>query len=165
MRTRPVFAPFLLAGTMSALACSPAHAAICGDGANPVVVTATPVAFGLYSPGSPSPTNANGTVTVACTVVAGNTLPSFTAALDAGIAGSFAPRQMDFAGTRLNYNLYTDAAHTIVWGDGTGGTSTQSYDASGAQGQVNFTVYGQMPAGQYVAPGSYADTITVTVSY
>jgi len=27
------------------------------------------------------------------------------------------------------------------------------------------TVYGQVAAGQYVAPGSYTDTITATVTY
>jgi spore coat protein U-like protein len=27
------------------------------------------------------------------------------------------------------------------------------------------TVYGQVPAGQFVTPGNYADTITVTLTY
>jgi spore coat protein U-like protein len=27
------------------------------------------------------------------------------------------------------------------------------------------TVYGQTPAGQYVSPGSYTDTITATITY
>ena len=29
----------------------------------------------------------------------------------------------------------------------------------------SYTVYGRIPAGQYVAPGSYGNTITVTVTY
>ena len=28
-----------------------------------------------------------------------------------------------------------------------------------------FTVYGQIPAGQHSTPGSYTDTITVSVAY
>jgi spore coat protein U-like protein len=49
----------------------------------------------------------------------------YTLSLDKGVnASTYLPRQMINAGTRLNYNLYTDSAQTTVWGDGTGGTVT-----------------------------------------
>jgi spore coat protein U-like protein len=43
------------------------------------------------------------------------------------------------------------------------GTDTVPLTGNGAA-QVE-TVYGQIPAGQFVAPGSYSDTITATVTY
>ena len=160
---RTLFA--LLLAVMGVIAAQPAHAALCGTGLNPLLVSATPMSFGLYSPGAGSPTTATGTVTVSCTVTVTDTLPSFAVALSAGLWGSFSARKMDFAGTRLNYNLYTTGAYTTVWGDGTGGTATAAYDSSASLGSINFTVYGAVPASQYVAPGLYGDTITVTVTY
>jgi spore coat protein U-like protein len=64
----------------------------------------------------------------------------------------------------LNYSLYTNAARTTVWGDGSGGTSTVSNTGSGVA--QNFTVYARVPLGQTsVATGAYADTVQVTVTY
>src|SRR6266487_1298814 len=53
----------------------------------------------------------------------------------------FIPRKMVNAGTLLNYNLYTDAARTTVWGDGTGGTVTVSGSSNGS---TTHTVYGRI---------------------
>lgn len=142
-----------------------AHAATCGTGLDPIIVSATPTAFGTYSPGAGAPDTANGTVTIACTAPVTDTLPNFTVALDGGSAASFTPRQMSFASLHLNYNLYTSSAFTTVWGDGTSGTVTQNYDSGSGLGTINLTAYGNLPSGQYAAPGNYADTITVTVSY
>jgi spore coat protein U-like protein len=64
----------------------------------------------------------------------------------------------------LSYSLYTDAARTNVWGDGTGSTATIGNTGTGAV--QNVTVYGRIPGSQSSAPpGSYADTISVTVTY
>jgi spore coat protein U-like protein len=65
----------------------------------------------------------------------------------------------------LSYNLYTDAGHTMIWGDGSGGTSTNSFGGLISLGSTSFTVYGRVPKGQYPMPGSFTDTITVTVTY
>ena len=158
-----LFMAVLLAVTLGIV--GSAFAATCGTALNPIILSATPTAFGVYSPGSASPTTANGTVTVACTTFVTDTLPSFTVALSTGAGASFSPRQMNFIGSHLNYNLYTAAAFTAVWGDGTGGTSTQSYNASASLGVTSFTVYGRVPTGQYVSTGAYTDTIIVTVNY
>jgi spore coat protein U-like protein len=42
---------------------------------------------------------------------------------------------------------------------------TQTYSTILSFGIINFTTFGRVPAGQYVATGTYNDTITVTVTY
>jgi spore coat protein U-like protein len=62
----------------------------------------------------------------------------------------------------LNYGLFSNGTWTTNWGN-TSGTNWVSGTGNGAA--QGLTVYGQIPAGQYVTPGSYADTIGVTVTY
>lgn len=66
------------------------------------------------------------------------------------------------AGQLLGYGLFRDAAHTQNWGN-TIGTDTQSGTGTGAE-QI-FTVFGDLPASQFVGAGSYADTITATLTF
>jgi spore coat protein U-like protein len=63
---------------------------------------------------------------------------------------------------QLNYNLYTDSAWTIVWGDGSGISSIQSVAGNST---TTLNVYGQIPAGQDAAVGNYTDTIIATVTF
>jgi spore coat protein U-like protein len=135
-------------------------------------VTATGPAFGTYDPLNVSATNSNGSVTVTCNIpVSITAAASATVSLNAGSSGSFAMRKMLFGANPLSYNLYIDNAHTQVWGDGTGGSSAVAdsfvFVLSGGLSQtVTTTIYGQIPASQLtVVPGSYSDTITVTVNY
>lgn len=44
--------------------------------------------------------------------------------LDYEVRFSFSSRYMLSGANRLYYNMYTDAARTVVWGDGTAGSST-----------------------------------------
>ncbi|HEY0106803.1 MAG TPA: spore coat protein U domain-containing protein [Rhizomicrobium sp.] len=149
---------------LAALASGSASAATCGGLPNPILVTATGVAFGLYSPGANAPARSNGTVTVTCTITIGATLPSFTIALSAGTYGTFTQRKMGFGTARLNYNLYTTDALGTIWGDGTTPSATQSYTAS-ALALTSFTVYGSLAIHQFASLGVFADGITVTVTY
>ncbi len=137
---------------------------VCNSFALPINVSATPLSFGNYSPGSAAPTDSNSTVRVYCSNLT-NLLPSFTVSLSAGGAGAFNPRKMSNGSSRLNYNMFIDSTYTTIWGDGTSGTATQSYTQSENLGQISFTDYGQVPASQFVTAGSYTDTITVTVTY
>ena len=142
----------------------PAEAADCGG--TGLVITADTVAFGTYLSTSGSPTDANGRITVDCAVhQKSDFLPNLTITLSAGQAATFSPRKMANAALRLNYNLYTTAACTAVWGDGTGGTVKQSYSHGTNLFTTNFTVYGRIPASQGVGGGAYTDTITVTINY
>jgi spore coat protein U-like protein len=132
-------------------------------------VSATPVGFGVYDPFGSSPSDSSGTITVSCTGLVLSVAVSYDILLNKGLyASSFLPRQMASGANRLNYNLYTDSARTIVWGDGTGGTSFVSDGYLLGLFTVNrdYTVYGRIPASQTgVHTGDYSDTITVTVNY
>ncbi|HEX3430832.1 MAG TPA: spore coat U domain-containing protein [Rhizomicrobium sp.] len=146
-------------------ACGPASAAAtCNTGSNPITVSATALAFGIYSPGASSPTDSNSTVKVSCTNTK-NVLPSFTVALSTGNAGSFHPRKMFNGSNTLSYNMFVNTAYSTIWGDGTSSTTTQSYSASQGLSQASFTDYGQLAPAQFVNAGAYADTITVTVAF
>lgn len=150
------------------LAASPHASALCTLTCSCSVST-TPVAFGGYDPLSGSPQDATGNVRVTCGGVLGLLVP-FDIALDAGSFGAgLSPRQMASGANRLNYDLYTAAAHTVVWGDGSGASQMVAGSVTiillGGT-SVDHPIYGRIPGGQSsVPPGSYGDTVTVTVTY
>jgi spore coat protein U-like protein len=123
------------------------------------LVVATPVLFGLYTAALPSDVDADGTVTVTCV----GTMPPLMVSLSSGGSGNFASRSMTAGNGPLHYNLYADSNFSSIWGDGTGNTVKQSYNSGGIL--ALFTVYGQLPTGQFVPSGLYSDTITITVTY
>jgi len=133
--------------------------------ASTCTISANPLSFGTYQPGQGS-ASASTTVAIRCSSGA-----PFSVALNGGTGGgSVAQRLMSMGASRLQYNLYTTAAHTAVWGDGTQSTATVSGVGRGFAGgaAVTQTVYGQIPdspANLALAPGLYTDVITVTVSY
>jgi spore coat protein U-like protein len=143
---------------------APAHALLCGTFLFPITISAPQLAFGSYNPGAVAADVATATVTIECSSPL-DLLPSYTVSLSRGGAPSYAPRKMAFGAARLDYNIYTDAGHTTVWGDGTAGTQTQAYSTNVQTDTFSFIAYGQIPAGQYVQVGGYADTIVVTVTY
>ena len=120
------------------------------------IVSATALAFGNYTGAVNTNTS---TVTVTCT----NTT-AYQVALDAGAngGGTVTTRQMKNGTVKLNYGLYSDAAWTTNWGNS---SATNWVTGTGNGAGQALTVYGQIPAAQYVTPGSYADTITVSVTY
>jgi spore coat protein U-like protein len=124
-------------------------------------VTTTTLDFGVYDPGSSSPTASTGNVTIRCGV---GILPAFSVALSVG-NGSYTQRTLRNGTDALDYNLYADAAHMTVWGDGTGATVTQDLTGLITLGSTSYTVYGAVAPGQHPAPGSYVDTITVIVNF
>jgi spore coat protein U-like protein len=130
------------------------------------LVAATGVNFGVYNPLSGAPNAATGTVTVTCDVLVG-VLASWTVALNTGNSGSFSPRRLGSGASQLTYNLYTSAAYSSIWGDGSGTTTLVSDQRSLIVGSniSSYTVYGRIPAGQDAAAGTYLDTIVVTVDY
>lgn len=62
----------------------------------------------------------------------------------------------------LNYNIYTSASRTIVWGDGTGGSHTQTAYKNST---TTLNLFGQIPAAQDVANGIYIDDLIATVNF
>ncbi|MDR0241221.1 MAG: spore coat U domain-containing protein [Burkholderia sp.] len=122
-------------------------------------ISATNVSFGTASVLSGT-LAATGSITAQCT-----NGDAWKIALNGGGTGNVTARQMQRSGGggTINYGLYTDAAHSIAWGDGTGGSSTVTGVGTGTSQVV--TVYGAVPAQTSPAPGNYSDTITATISF
>lgn len=98
------------------------------------------------------------TFSVQCT----NTTP-YTVGLDNGSTSgaTAAARKMANGSATVTYTLYSDSGRTTVWGN-----TTADWVASAGTGVTQvFTVYGRVPAQSTPAPGSYSDTVKVTVTY
>lgn len=120
-------------------------------------ISTAPLAFGTYT-GLLS--SATASVTVTCT----NTTP-YDVGLNAGTATGATTSNRSMTGPAsalLNYDLYSDSARTVNWGNI---VHTDTVEMTGNGLGQTLTVYGQIPAGQYFAPGLYSDTITATVTY
>lgn len=137
-------------------------------------VASTSLVFPSYNALSPSNVDSTATVSVTCNAVSILFLLTldvdYTITLSQGGAGSYTPRKMALLANRLNYNLYSNAARSAIWGDGTGGTATKTGSMHGtgllfASVTDNHTVYGRIPGAQNIPAGAYADLITVTVLY
>lgn len=127
-------------------------------------VTGSALNFGntLDSLSSATPVDATSTVTVSCS----NTTPytvSLNAGANAGGSANFTNRTMTSGAQTLGYQLYLDAGHATVWGDGTASSSTKAGTGSGSA--QSLTVYGRLPSLANIVPGNYSDTVTVTISY
>lgn len=138
-----------LLGMLGLLAAMPLAAATCG-------LSVQGVNFGSYDFQSTQSLDSVGHVTVTCDVGT-----PYTVALSPGLTGTFASRVMQNGAHQLAYNLYTDLAHVSVWGDGTGNSAT----VSGNGTNVDYPVYGSVPAGQNPYVGSYSDAVTVTLTF
>jgi spore coat protein U-like protein len=62
----------------------------------------------------------------------------------------------------LTYNIYTSATRSIVWGNGTGGSSKQTAYKNST---TTLSLFGLIPAGQDVANGIYTDNFIATVNF
>ncbi len=128
------------------------------------MVTAPSLSFGFYDGLSGAPATTSGTAVVTCDQ---SPPPTVTMELSASaVSGGFFPRRMrqDGGSDVLAYNFYADPGGSSVWGDGTGGTVTRSQRVQKNQ-PWSATIYGVIAPGQDVAPGSYSDTITITINF
>lgn len=113
-------------------------------------ISATTIAFGNYDPATSLP--AEGTLTLKCTK---GTL--YSVALDDGSTGA---RQMSQGSEVLDYELYSDAGHSTVWP-----SALAPATVSAVGNDETLTIFAQIPADQYPAPGPYSDTVTATINY
>jgi spore coat protein U-like protein len=132
-------------------------------------ISATNLSFGGYTG-----TNiyATSVITVQCNNTSAAVRPnihpppgSFSIGLDAGTApgATVTTRSMTGPGGALvGYLLFQDAGHTKNWGNSPG---VDTVDSAGTGLVQNFTVFGQLPAGQESPAGTYTDTITATVTF
>jgi spore coat protein U-like protein len=120
-------------------------------------ISASALSFGNYSGAL---INASSVLTVTCT----NTTV-FNIGLNAGTAtgATATTRKMASpASGTLDYVLFRDSARTLNWGN-TVGTDTLISTGNGTA--LQYSVYGQLAAGQLVSPAVYSDTIIATVTY
>jgi spore coat protein U-like protein len=124
-------------------------------------ITTSALAFGSVDTLSASPVDGSGGIVVTCT---NGTAWTAAANVGGGAGATFAVRRMTSGANTLNYSIYTTAARTTGWGDGTGTTATLGNTGTGAA--QNVTVYGRIPGSQSSAPaGAYSDTVAVTITY
>lgn len=125
-------------------------------------VTSTTLVFGSYDIFSSAPVDSLGQVIFRC----GNNDHNVSISLDNGGAPTFNPRRMVNGTNTLNYNLYLDAARTIIWGDGSGGTQNFFINNPQPNNQdIRVPLYGRIPAGQGATVGNYSNTVTVTINF
>ncbi len=70
-------------------------------------------------------------------------------------------RAMSAAGYYLSYELYTDAARSVIWND----ANRVNYASLSKNTIKQIAVYGRIPGGQNVPAQSYSDSVTITVSF
>lgn len=105
------------------------------------------------------------TVSVTCT----NGSP-YSIAMDNGANVSGSQRRMANAGNFINYDLYTDSAHTNPWttaASSTTCTTTNGCFLGTGNGSVQtINIYGTAPAtGTAPNTGTYTDTVVMTLTY
>ncbi|HKE44672.1 MAG TPA: spore coat U domain-containing protein [Steroidobacteraceae bacterium] len=124
-------------------------------------VSANDLNFGNYSPNAATRNDAQSELKVTCSPNV-----QYNIALNAGTSAgaSIDTRKMTFGSSTLNYQLYRTSSRNSneVWGDTVGSNTLQG---NGTGTQQSYPVYGSVPAGQLVSPGTYIDTITVNVLF
>ncbi|QGZ65996.1 Csu type fimbrial protein [Paraburkholderia acidisoli] len=125
-----------------------AHAQTCS-------ATVSPISFGVVSPITRQPVGGSGTISVTCNWTVVSLAPTALVCLNLTAAQ---PRTMAMAGgsATMQYDLYSDQAHTIAWGSAAAGTTPISVSVSqpllGTSNTVTFPYYGLIAANQPTLP-------------
>lgn len=139
-----------------------------GIGCN-CTVSVNPLNFGNYNPFVGNLIDANGNITVTCGATLIGAIIAYQVTINAGNAGNFNPRYMTNGIYHINYNIYTNPMHTLIWGDGTASTDIvqNNFTLSLITQQVtNHPFYARLFGGQTnIAAGNYTDNLTITVIY
>jgi spore coat protein U-like protein len=86
--------------------------------------------------------------------------------LDQGLSNSFQPRAMVGPSRELlGYNIYLDATHSTVWGNGAGSTQVYIDLAPPDITPVIVPAYGRIFGGQDVEAGPYTDQVGVRIQF
>jgi spore coat protein U-like protein len=114
------------------------------------------ISFGQYTSGQAGDLDAVGQINYA------NCNGTLRFELDAGTGGgNTANRQMSKGGDRLRYQLYQNQARSIVFGSG---NEARTEITVGTQ-TSRIEVFGRIFGGQLASPGSYADTVNITLTF
>lgn len=79
-----------------------------------------------------------------------------------GLSGSFSgrylsPQKLSF--DKLYYNLYLNPQYTIIFGDGTSGSTSYRGNAQ------SIPIYTRVPAKQKVSMGNYSDVLLINITF
>lgn len=114
---------------------------------------ATDLNFGTVSPISRASSAATSTVSVTCTWPAVTLVPNAQICLN---LGGTSPRQLLNGTNQMQYDLYSDAGHSVSWGSTAAGTTPISFTMSKPALSTTLTqpvtVYGQISANQPTVP-------------
>ncbi|MET0209862.1 MAG: spore coat U domain-containing protein [Burkholderiaceae bacterium] len=107
------------------------------------------------------PLDASTTMTVMCTATTPYSV-ALNAGANAGGASNFGARSIKNGSHTLGYQLYLDGTRSTVWGDG---TASSLLPGVGIGSNQTLTIYGRLPSLVGAVPGTYTDTVTVTITY
>ncbi len=113
------------------------------------------LSFGVYNPLSNQPHLMETAVRVDCH----RSVDSVTLVLSSGASSRPGGRELRSGSRVLGYELYRDPIRTDLCANG----CSISRNKQQLKEPVDVGIYGAIPAQQSVAPGTYVDTITVTI--
>ena len=120
------------------------------------------IAFGIYSTFGTGALAATTSYTFRCTPQTEAVLTFTTGTY----SSTYFPRAMSAGGRVVPYNLYDNAARTVILGDGTGGTTSRvAFNSEPRDKDYTDTIYAATPLGSDVPPGTYTDTVTAILSW
>lgn len=122
-------------------------------------LTGGSITFAAYVPDATAPNDASTTVAVRCTK---GTPVTISMNAGSGAGATEAVRVLTSADDTLQYSLYQNSARSTLWGSG---DDKASFNGDGLLSTTTLNVYGRITAGQDVKPGSFTDTVTVTLGY
>ena len=113
--------------------------------------------------GASGTTGKNG-FSVTCTDLTPYTIGLQSTSSDAGTNGAGKMSASGIAQT-IGYQLYQDAAHTIVWGNNAASSGGNTQSAAGTGAAQQYAVYGATTSTLNVPAGTYSDTVNINVTY
>jgi spore coat protein U-like protein len=114
--------------------------------------------------GSSGVINANNDKTNTIKIQCTNSTP-YDIGLDKGLNGSSTAQRLllnTSTSETVKYNLFTLTGRATVWGNVVG---TDTVGKTGNGDEQIWTIFGRIPAQTTPTPGSYADTVTFTITY
>jgi len=129
-----------------------------------------PLSFGVYNALAATDTDAVGQVIYTCGNLSSSSLAQGAKAirieLETGLSNQYVVRMMS-AGhpDHLEYNIYLDATHRIVWGNGTNGTDAYIDSSPPNRTPVIVPVFGRIFGMQDVPAGEYVDSLIARVVF
>ena len=150
--------PLLAAGMLWLALTGPSHALNC-------TATLGDISFGSYDTLAGNALATTASLDIACTAIAATGVRVCPYLGDGSGGRDSTARYMQGTGGAIAYQLYTDSAHTTVWGNTTFG-SYPTVDFTGnilgtATGSTTLTIYGLIFGGQSpVSPGTYLSNFT-----